>query len=52
MTDDRAICSKCWMQLRKMVLQIPSRFSLTAQKWWWKQKIEAIVKGCIFEEPQ
>ena len=25
-TDDQAICSKCWMQLRKMILKKPSRY--------------------------
>ena len=29
MTNDQAICSKCWMQLKKMILKIPSRFSST-----------------------
>ena len=28
MTNDQAICSKCWMPLRKMILKIPCRFSL------------------------
>ena len=28
MTNDQAICSKCWMPLRKMILKIPFRFSL------------------------
>ena len=40
MKFDQAICSKCWMQLRKMILEIPSSFP-------WKKEVfqkEMVVK--------
>ena len=35
-TEDQAICSRCWMQPRKMILKIPSRFPSKVQRWPWK----------------
>ena len=33
MTNNRVICSKCWVQQKRMILKIPSKFSSKGQIW-------------------